>query len=147
MTESERLIAEARAAAENSYSPYSRFRVGAVVVADDGSAYAGCNVENAAYGASICAEANAITTAAAHGVRVVDTVAVTCLDGEGCTPCGNCRQLMREFAVKRVILTTEDGTPVEYELEDLLPHSFGPDDLSSGVAELAEEPTPESRLL
>ena len=129
MNESQRLIAEARRAAENSYSPYSHFRVGAVVVAADGSEYQGCNIENAAYGASICAEANAITTAAANGVREIHTVAVTCLDGEGCTPCGNCRQIMREFGVERVILTDEDGTPIEYALEELLPHSFGPEDL------------------
>jgi len=129
MNKSQRLIAEARRVAENSYSPYSHFRVGAVVVAADGSEYRGCNIENAAYGASICAEANAITTAAANGVREIHTVAVTCLDGEGCTPCGNCRQIMREFGVKRVILTDESGAPVEYELNELLPMSFGPEDL------------------
>ncbi|MEA3502273.1 MAG: cytidine deaminase [Actinomycetota bacterium] len=132
MTETQRLIAEARNMALRSYSPYSHFRVGAVVVAADGAEYRGCNVENAAYGASICAEANAITTAIANGVQEIDTVAVTCLDGEGCTPCGNCRQLMREFGVKRVILTNDGGTPVEYALEELLPMSFGPEDLRSG---------------
>ena len=128
--EAHRLIADAREAAANSYSPYSRYRVGAVVVSPDGDEYRGCNVENAAYGASICAEANAITTAAAHGVRAVDTVAVTCLDGDACSPCGNCRQIMREFNVRRVILTDEAGEPVEYALTDLLPRSFGPEDLS-----------------
>lgn len=131
MNELQRLIAEARRVAENSYSPYSHFRVGAVVVAADGSEYRGCNIENAAYGASICAEANAITTAAANGVREIHTVAVTCLDGEGCTPCGNCRQIMREFGVKRVILTDESGAPVEHEFDELLPMSFGPEDLNS----------------
>ena len=129
MNEAQRLISEARKAAENSYSPYSHFRVGAVVVAADGSEYTGCNVENAAYGASICAEANAISTAAAHGVREIETLAVTCLDGEGCTPCGNCRQLMREFNVQRVVLTNESGAPIEYTLDELLPMSFGPEDL------------------
>jgi cytidine deaminase len=119
--------------AENSYSPYSKFRVGAVVIAADGTEYSGCNVENAAYGASICAEANAITTAAANGVREIHTVAVTCLDGEGCTPCGNCRQLMREFGVSRVILTDESGAPVDYTLDKLLPMSFGPEDLRSST--------------
>ena len=133
MNEAQRLIAEARNVAENSYSPYSKFRVGAVVIAADGTEYSGCNVENAAYGASICAEANAITTAAAHGVREIDTVAVTCLDGEGCTPCGNCRQLMREFGVNRVIMTDESGAPVEYPLDKLLPMSFGPEDLQSST--------------
>ncbi len=131
MTEPQRLIAEARNAAEYSYSPYSGFRVGAVVVAADGSEYSGCNVENAAYNHTICAEANAITTAAAAGVREMDTVAVACLDGTGCTPCGNCRQMMREFNVRRVIVADEAGIPVEYALDDLLPHSFGPEDLRS----------------
>jgi cytidine deaminase len=131
MTETQRLIAEARDAAERSHSPYSKFRVGAVVVAPDGTEYRGCNVENAAYGASICAEANAITTAVANGVREIDTIAVACLDGEGCSPCGNCRQLMREFGVKRVILTNETGAPVEYALDALLPMSFGPENLEA----------------
>ncbi|MEA2023626.1 MAG: cytidine deaminase [Actinomycetota bacterium] len=129
MTEPQQLIAEAREAAEQSYSPYSHFRVGAVVIAADGSKHSGCNVENAAYNHTICAEANAITTAAANGVREIDTVAVACLDSDGCTPCGNCRQMMREFNVRRVIVTDEAGAPVEYELADLLPHSFGPEDL------------------
>ncbi|MCJ7782079.1 MAG: cytidine deaminase [Acidimicrobiia bacterium] len=131
MTEAQRLIAEARNAAEYSHSPYSRFRVGAVVATSDGTEYRGCNVENAAYGASICAEANAITTAVANGVREIDTIAVACLDSEGCSPCGNCRQLMREFGVKRVILTNEAGAPVEYALDALLPMSFGPEDLDA----------------
>jgi len=131
MNDSHRLIADARSAAEQSYSPYSRFRVGAALVAADGTEYTGCNVENAAYGSSVCAEANAITTAAANGVRKIDTLAVVCLDGEGCSPCGNCRQLMREFGVETVILTDEDGVPTEYSLTDLLPHSFGPESLPS----------------
>lgn len=132
MNDSHRLIAEARSAAEYSYSPYSKFRVGAALVAADGMQYTGCNVENAAYGSSICAEANAITTAAANGVREIDTLAVVCLDGEGCTPCGNCRQLMREFGVETVILTDEDGEPIEYAMTDLLPNSFGPESLPPG---------------
>ena len=130
MTDAQRLIAEARTAAEQSYSPYSSYRVGAVVVTPDGAEYHGCNVENAAYGASICAEANAIANAAAQGVRAIDTVAVTCLDGQACSPCGNCRQIMREFNVRTVILTDEAGDPVEYTLEELLPRSFGPEDLT-----------------
>ncbi len=129
MTDQDRLIAAAAAAARQSYSPYSRYRVGAVVVASNGAEYTGCNVENAAYGASICAEANAITNAVADGVREIDTVAVTCLDGDGCSPCGNCRQIMREFGVRRVILTDPAGDPLEYALDDLLPRSFGPEDL------------------
>jgi len=131
MNQAHQLIEDALEAAGNAYSPYSRFRVGAAVVAEDGTEYTGCNVENAAYGSSICAEANAITTAAANGVRKIDTLAVVCLDGVGCTPCGNCRQLMREFGVETVILTDERGDPVDYRLTDLLPHSFGPESLPS----------------
>jgi cytidine deaminase len=118
------LLDQARHAALASYSPYSKFRVGAVVVADEGSVYTGANVENAAYGSSVCAEATAITTAVAAGVRKIDTVAVACLDGDDCHPCGNCLQLMREFEVERVI--TPNG---EYTLEELLPHPFGPESL------------------
>ena len=123
------LIEEARRIAEQSYSPYSRFRVGAAVAADDGRRFSGCNVENAAYGSSICAEANAITTAAAAGVRRITTVAVACLDGADCYPCGNCRQLMREFDVSHVVV--QDGAEGfrAIALNDLLPHSFGPEHL------------------
>jgi cytidine deaminase len=123
------LLAIARDAAQQSYSPYSSFRVGAAVVTSDGTVFSGANIENAAYGASICAEANAITTAAAAGARRVDTVAVVCLDGDLCTPCGNCRQIMSEFGVTRVIMEHGDGSPNIVTLEDLLPMSFGPEAL------------------
>ena len=123
------LLNEAARAAEGSYSPYSHFRVGAVVVTGGGTVVAGTNVENAAFGASICAEANAITSAVAAGATSIDTIAVVCLDGEPCTPCGNCRQIMREFGVRRIILADPDGSPVILTLEDLLPMSFGPEAL------------------
>ncbi len=123
------LLNQAAQAAEGSYSPYSRFRVGAVVVTEDGSVVTGANIENAAFGASICAEANAISSAIAGGATSIETVAVVCLDGELCTPCGNCRQLMREFQVARVILANPDGSPCVVTLEDLLPMSFGPESL------------------
>ncbi len=123
------LLGLAEAAAGLAHAPYSNFRVGAVAVLADGSTYSGCNVENAAYGASVCAEVNAITTAVASGASEVDTIAVVCLDGAPCTPCGNCRQVMREFGVKRIVLRDSDGLPVEFTLTDVLPHSFGPDSL------------------
>jgi len=126
----EDLMERARSIAGSSYSPYSRFRVGAVVVAEDGSTYAGCNVENAAYGAAICAEANAISTAAATGVRRLSTVVVACPDGGKCYPCGNCRQLMREFGVERVVVQDGVGGIRVHSFSELLPHSFGPDSLA-----------------
>ncbi len=129
MTENE-LLNKAAEVAERSYSPYSHFRVGAVVVTNDGIVVAGANIENAAFGASICAEANAITNAVAAGAKSIDTVAVVCLDGAPCTPCGNCRQIMREFGVDRIILRSEGGDPLVLTLEDLLPMSFGPEALS-----------------
>jgi len=125
----EELLAHAAGAAEGSYSPYSHFRVGAAIVTDDGSIISGANVENAAFGASICAEANAIASAIAGGATSVSTVAVVCLDGEPCTPCGNCRQIMREFGVERVILRTPEGAVHPVTLQDLLPMSFGPEAL------------------
>jgi cytidine deaminase len=120
----ELLVAEARAVAQGAYAPFSKFRVGAVIVDADGNRYTGANVENSAYGAVICAEANAISTAVAAGVRKIVTVAVSCIDAdEPGYPCGNCRQLMNEFRVERVIVDGPDG-PVEHTLEELLPHGF-----------------------
>lgn len=123
------LLDLAAAAAELAYTPYSHFRVGAAVVTDSGEVFSGANIENAAYGACVCAETNAITTAAAAGTRRIEVVAVVCLDGDLCTPCGNCRQVMREFGVKRVVMRTAEGEPRSVPLEGLLPESFGPEAL------------------
>lgn len=121
----EELIAEARAAARNAYAPYSEYRVGAVVVADDGTLYRGANVENSAYGSAICAEATAIAHAVSSGVRKIDTVAVATLDGdEPGYPCGNCRQLMVEFDVDQVVLDGFDKGPIVHTREELIPHGF-----------------------
>lgn len=122
------LIELARAAAQNSYSPYSGFRVGAVVVADDGAVFTGANVENAAYPASSCAEATAINSAVAQGVRKIAVVATACIDAtdiEGSYPCGRCRQIMSEFDVTSVIVTSGEGSEVrEHTLDEILPHRF-----------------------
>ena len=118
------LLALAREAALNSYSPFSHFRVGAVVVAPDGTRYTGANVENSAYGSGICAEGAAITRAVSAGVRKIDTVAVACIDfAEAGYPCGNCRQLMVEFDVDRVVVAAPEG-PRVHTLEELIPHGF-----------------------
>jgi cytidine deaminase len=120
----EELIGRARRAAEQAYAPYSGFRVGAVAVAADGSRFTGANVENSAYGATICAEGNAISSAVAAGAREIDTVAVACIDAEdGGYPCGNCRQLMVEFGVRRVIVDAPGG-PRVHRLEELIPYGF-----------------------
>lgn len=118
----------ARRVAEGAYAPYSRFRVGAVVVGKDGDTFTGANVENAAYPVSSCAEATAINYAVSQGVRKIDTVAVACIDADdvdGSYPCGRCRQIMSEFDVERVVVTAGDGSGVrEHTLDDLLPYRF-----------------------
>lgn len=123
------LIARAREAAERAYAPYSAFRVGAAVVTEDGTVYTGANVENAAFPATMCAEANAIGSAAADGHRKIAIVAVTSLDGDETYPCGNCRQIMREFGVDTILVGRADGGVSTHSLGALLPHSFGPEHL------------------
>ena len=123
------LIDEARSVAKHAHAPYSRFRVGAAVVSADGRIYAGCNVENAAFGSTVCAEVNAITTAVADGVRNLVAIAVTALDGGDTFPCGNCRQVMREFGIEQLIIDAGTG-PTHHTLSEVLPHSFGPEDLA-----------------
>lgn len=122
------LVEAARAAARGSYSPYSGFRVGAVVVGADGEVFTGANVENAAYPSGSCAEATAINSAVSHGVRSIEVVAVAGPDAEdvdGAYPCGRCRQIMSEFGTKRVLVTAGEGSEVrEHTLDELLPHRF-----------------------
>jgi cytidine deaminase len=124
IVEDAELVDRARAVAERAYAPYSGFRVGAVVVADDGRTFDGANVENSAYPSTVCAEAAAIAAAATQGVRRIDTVAVSCIDAEEAGyPCGNCRQMMVEFGVRRVLVGTPDGFR-EHSLEELIPFGF-----------------------
>ncbi len=121
------LVEAARAAAERSYSPYSGFRVGAALVAADGTVYTAANVENASYPVSSCAEATVVNYAAAQGVRKIDTVAVACIDAddpEDAYPCGRCRQIMAEFDVERILVTTAGGDVRVHTLDELLPHRF-----------------------
>lgn len=123
------LVAEARRAADRAYAPYSKFHVGAVAVAADGERYTGVNVENAAYGTTMCAEATAIGSAVSAGARKIDTVAVAAREAQEAYPCGNCRQLMREFGVELVVVRDAAGGAKIHSLEELLPESFGPEDL------------------
>lgn len=129
------LIAAARAAAENAYAPYSRFRVGAALRFADGAVVTGTNVENASYGLSLCAEAVAVAKALGEGRRggLVE-VAVTG-SGEGTiTPCGRCRQVLHELAdlggTDPLILCCGPAEVREMRLSELLPQAFGPGDLA-----------------
>jgi cytidine deaminase len=122
------LFAVAKAARERAYAPYSRFLVGAAIRARSGAIYSGCNVENAAYPQGSCAEAGAIAAMALAGERRIEAIVVVG-DGEDlCTPCGGCRQRIREFAdaSTRVHVAGLAGLRASFTLEDLLPHSFGP---------------------
>ena len=122
-----RLLRTSRKAARSSYSPYSAFAVGAAVLGADGRTYSACNVENASYGLSICAERNAIFRAVAAGNRRIEAIAVTCLKGDAkqpdtLMPCGACRQVMVEF-MDRDAPVLVDGVRT-FTLSQLLPRAF-----------------------
>lgn len=121
------LEAAARAAQASAYAPYSKFKVGAAVKMD-GEIYEGCNVENASYPLSVCAERNAIATAVAAGALHLEEVAVVTDASPPSSPCGACRQVLREFAKDpaqvRVIALNSKGERREWTLEQLLPDSF-----------------------
>jgi cytidine deaminase len=122
------LFAAAKAAQANAYAPYSRFRVGAALRAPDGAIYSGGNVENASYPEGVCAETSAIAAMVAAGARRIAEICVIG-DGEGlCTPCGGCRQRIREFADDRTIIHVAgpEGVRATFRLAALLPESFGP---------------------
>ena len=123
------LVAAARTAMDRAYAPYSRFRVGAALRADDGSIHAGANVENAAYPQGQCAEASAIGVLVAAGRSRVVEAAVVADSAEVCVPCGGCRQRLREFMPLdgRIHLCTAAGARQTATLGELLPRSFGPE--------------------
>jgi cytidine deaminase len=117
------LVALAKEARRNAYAPFSNFAVGAALLAKSGQVYSGCNVENASYGLSICAERVALFKAVAAGER--EFVAIAVVTETGATPCGACRQVLREFGGDlRVIVANLKGERRVYTLEELLPHSF-----------------------
>jgi len=129
----EALIAAARAVRENAHAPYSRFAVGAAVLDEQGRIHAGANVENAAYPQGWCAETSALAALVAAGGRRVLAVAVCAVASEPVTPCGGCRQKLREFAADDcpVWLADLGGLRATYNLGELLPCSFGPHHLRS----------------
>ena len=126
------LIAAARTVRANAHAPYSNFAVGAAVLDEQGRVHAGCNVENAAYPQGWCAETSAIAAMVAAGGKQVRAV-VVCAESSGVvTPCGGCRQKLREFAAADCPVWAVDMQQVQrqFSLSDLLPHSFGPEQLS-----------------
>ncbi len=126
------LLGAAREAQQRAYAPYSKFTVGAAVLDDTGRIHAGCNVENAAYPEGVCAEAGALSAMVLAGGRAVRALAVVGDSAGLVTPCGGCRQKLREFAVAgtRVLVADRTQLRAEFTLAQLLPESFGPDNLA-----------------
>lgn len=123
------LVQAASDARTRAYAPYSNYPVGAALLTRAGAVYTGGNVENAAYPLTTCAERSAVAAAVAAGER--DFVAIAVVTADGGSPCGACRQILREFSGGdlRVLIATPDGSVREHTLADLLPDSFGPENL------------------
>ena len=120
----QKLIDRAIVARDKTYSPYSHFGVGAALLCEDGTIYEGCNIENASYGLTNCAERTAIFKAVSEGQTKFKALAVVA-DTEGpCAPCGACRQVMNEFNIPMIIMANLTGHVEIVSIEDLLPFSF-----------------------
>lgn len=130
----EALIEAAKAARRHAYAPYSGFRVGAALLDENGAVHLGCNVENVAFGATLCAEAGAISAMIAAGGRKIEAIAVVGGKTErmlACMPCGSCRQRIREFATERTQVVTIDpviGAAVSHSIASLLPLAYDSND-------------------
>jgi cytidine deaminase len=122
----ERLLASAREILRRAYAPYSGFKVGAAVLTREGTIFTGCNVENASYGLTICAERSAIFSAVAgsNGKPSLQAVAVVNEKEVPCSPCGACRQVISEFGLETVVLFKSERGYEELTISDLLPSSF-----------------------
>lgn len=118
------LISKAYEAMKNSYAPYSKFNVGTVALCGE-KIYMGCNIENASFGATICAERCAIFKAVSDGYTKIDKIVIVCSTHDFAYPCGICRQVMTEFMDENgIIVVTNDKEIREYKLSDLMPESF-----------------------
>ena len=116
---------------ERSYVPYSHFPVGEALLCADGTVFTGCNIENAAYGPTICAERTALVKGVSEGYRAFTAIAIAGRSRDYCWPCGVCRQVLYEFAPDLTVLVARgDGDYVKLPLKELLPHGFGPDSLN-----------------
>lgn len=114
----------AQKAQETAYAPYSAFRVGAALLCADGTVYTGCNIENASYGAALCAERCALAKAVSEGKRDFVKIAVTGSNGDFTMPCGICRQVLHEFMSDGTLLVTNGCEIREYKIKDLIPGCF-----------------------
>ena len=128
MTDS--LVDAARAVQQQAYAPYSHFRVGAAIEADDGGVFVGCNVENASYGLTICAERAAVAAAVSAGVRRIRRAVVVTDSDPPAAPCGACRQVLSEFGPDMTVDAIGPARSSRWSLRDLLPAAFGPEQLA-----------------
>ena len=124
MSDRAALVAAARAAMANAYAPYSRFHVGAAIETADGRVFAGCNVESASYGLTICAERMALGAAIAAGARALRRVVVTTDVDPPAAPCGACRQLLAEFGLETEVVAVGPADERRWTVRDLLPDAF-----------------------
>ena len=125
MNDYTKLIKLAVEAKEFSYSPYSKFRVGAAILAEDGEMFSGCNIENASYGATNCAERTAIFKGVSQGVKKIKAIAITSDQEDFIYPCGICRQVLREFGKDiDIILINAKGETKQSSIAELLPNEF-----------------------
>ncbi len=121
----DKLLMMARQAMENAYCPYSKYRVGAALLTEDGRVYTGCNVENASYGATICAERTAAVKAVSEGSVRFKAIAIVSSSGDKTFPCGVCRQFLSEFMCRDGVVVVEDSQGYyTYEFASLLPEQF-----------------------
>ena len=128
------LISLAKKYREYAYVPYSGFKVGAAVVTESGKAYGGCNIENASYPVTNCAERTAIFKAVSEGEKELAALAVVADTDGPCAPCGACRQVMAEFRIPKIIMANMKGAVRTVTLEELLPFAFSVDDLKQSIA-------------
>lgn len=118
------LLDIAKAMCDKAYAPYSEFRVGAALLTDDDTVFSGCNIENASYGATNCAERTAMFKAVSEGYTHFKKIAVAAKDGSTAYPCGICLQVMNEFMYDGEVILEEDSKLIKYSVKELLPHGF-----------------------
>jgi len=126
----DRLIEEARKAREKAYTPYSKFKVGAAVLTSDGKIFSGCNIENASFSLTMCAERVAVFKAISEGANKLKAVAIIADTSRPCTPCGACRQVISEFGKNIVLIMANLRGDIEIKkINKLLPNAFNRDEL------------------
>ncbi len=124
------MVERARTVQQRAYAPYSNFRVGAALEATSGEVFVGCNVENASYGLTICAERAAVAGAVSSGIRQFRRIVVVTDTEPPAAPCGACRQVLAEFGVDLVVEAVGPSSTKRWRIRDLLPDSFGPESLA-----------------